>query len=81
MKMVPNDDVYMKQFVKEGWASTGFLFTDSFDSSVESTEGFGANKTQIFNYTKKNTYYNNGGYLISFNISNETSDDVLERVL
>jgi len=31
--MQENTDIYTKAFIKEGWASLGFGYVDSFDSS------------------------------------------------
>lgn len=41
MKLVANDDIYTKAFIKDGWASLGFGYIDDFDSNVETTSTFG----------------------------------------
>lgn len=47
MLMVPNTDAYTKDYIPEGWASLGFGFKDSYDSSVETNEDY-ANGTYTY---------------------------------
>jgi hypothetical protein len=51
MKMVPNTDIYTNQYLKTGWASIGFDFTDSFDGDVESADTFGNKSDGGMNFT------------------------------
>ena len=49
MKLVSNDDEYTMAFIKDGWATLGFSYTDNFDSNQETKDSFGLNST--FNYS------------------------------
>jgi len=42
MKLVPNDDIYTRDYIKEGWASLGFDYDEKFDSDQETTEPYGS---------------------------------------
>jgi hypothetical protein len=60
MLMVENTDAYTKDYIKEGWASLGFDFKDSFDSSVETNADYGNGS---YTYDTNGTYFSKGGYL------------------
>jgi hypothetical protein len=40
MKMIENDDIYTKAYIKHGWASLGFSVSDEYDENVEDNSEF-----------------------------------------
>jgi hypothetical protein len=60
MKLVPNADPYTSRYVSEGWATYGFDYLDSLDTTQEETSPF-MNGTSL--YTKETSFYRLGGYV------------------
>lgn len=62
MKMIPNEDIYTKEYIKEGWASLGFDVYSTFDENVEDGSNFSKFKyNPDLNGTQ--TFYGKGGYV------------------
>jgi hypothetical protein len=87
MKLTDNTDAYSKDFVSQGWASTGFNYDDDYDSSYESTDSFGSypdctnkttgsNCTDLFTYTIEDTYGDLGGYIFTIALEGQNFENV-----
>lgn len=70
MKMIPNEDIYTKNYIKEGWASLGFGIYDSYDPEVEDNTSF-----SVYEYESgPQTFFAKGGYVKIIDIVNMTGD-------
>lgn len=62
MKMVPNEDIYTKAYITEGWASLGFGVYDPYNHKVEDISDY-----SIYTYTnddvKNMTFFGLGGFV------------------
>jgi hypothetical protein len=73
MVLIPNTDPFTSRYIKEGWASFGFDYLDSFDSDYEDSRPFG--RGNVFNHTTIGSFYNKGGYVRKFDIKKTLSRD------
>jgi hypothetical protein len=75
MLMTPNYDPFTSRYIKEGWASYGFDYLDTFDKDSEDRQPFGFKNA--FNYTKPGSFYSLGGYVRKLDLKNHTRDTSL----
>ena len=75
--MVPNEDKYTKNFIKEGWASLGFALDDDYDEVVENKTAY-SNNTYKYSTDLLETFNGKGGYVQILNIPKDPLNTTME---